>query len=169
MAAKKRKKSTSSVLNALTQKKKDIFLKSLAENGVVRYACEDADTTQVTAYAHRKTDPIFAAAWAEAVDGAVQRLEQEAFRRAADGVEEPVFYKGFECGKIRKYSDVLLMFLLKANRPEKYRDRFDVNVSGNVNHNHRLDMSALSDKDLAALENLTDKARVIDSTAERVA
>ena len=49
--------------------------------------------------------------------------EDEAVRRAHDGVDEPVFYQGKACGVVRKYSDTLLIFLLKGRRPEKYRDR----------------------------------------------
>ena len=162
-------KTTSPTLGALTTKKKNTFLAALAKNGVVSYACEAADTTNVTAYSHRKKDPVFAAAWAEALEGAIQRLEQEAFRRAVDGVEEPVFHKGVICGRIKKYSDTLLIFLMKANRPEKYRDRFDVNISGTVKHKHQLDLSTLKEGDLQLLEKLMGKARIIDSTAERVA
>ena len=33
-----------------------------------------------------------------------------------------MFYKGQQCGTWRTYSDALAMFLLKAHRPEKYRD-----------------------------------------------
>lgn len=33
---------------------------------------------------------------------------------------------------VKEYSDGLAMFLLKAHRPDKYRDRSDVNVSGQI-------------------------------------
>ena len=59
-------------------------------------------------------------------------LEDEAHRRAFDGTEEPVFHQGQECGSVRKYSDTLAIFLLKAHAPEKYRERQDVNVNGNM-------------------------------------
>ena len=70
----------------------------------------------------------------------MDRLEAEARRRAIEGIEKPVFYKGKMCYRdevdpatgerrgtgepllIRKSSDVLLMFLLKGARPEKYRE-----------------------------------------------
>ncbi len=50
-------------------------------------------------------------------------LEDEAIRRARDGVTIPVFYAGKEVGAIRRPSDTLLMFLLRAHRPERYRER----------------------------------------------
>ena len=59
-------------------------------------------------------------------------LEAEARRRTAIGVDEPVFYQGQVVGHIRKYSDNLLMFLLKAHWPEKFRENvsIDQRVSG---------------------------------------
>ena len=58
----------------------------------------------------------------EATELGTAALEDEAVRRAYHGVEEPVFYKGVQCGSITKYSDKLLIFLLKARDPAKYRD-----------------------------------------------
>ena len=51
-----------------------------------------------------------------------EALEYEAVRRAYHGVAEPVFYNGVQCGSVTKYSDKLLMFLLKARNPAKYRE-----------------------------------------------
>ena len=49
--------------------------------------------------------------------------EVEARRRAVEGVEEPVgWFQGTPGGTVRKYSDTLLIFLLKGARPHKYRD-----------------------------------------------
>jgi hypothetical protein len=33
-----------------------------------------------------------------------------------------VYYQGAQCGTIREYSDTLLIFLLKAKRPEEFRE-----------------------------------------------
>lgn len=96
------------------------FLKHLAENGVVGYAVKAAGVSRWAAYERRQRDAEFAKQWEQALESATDRLEQEAVRRAVDGVDEPVFYLGEECGKIRKYSDTLLIFLLKANR-DKFR------------------------------------------------
>ena len=49
-------------------------------------------------------------------------MEREAYRRAVKGVEKPVYRGGQLVGTIREYSDSLLMFLLRARRPELYRD-----------------------------------------------
>ena len=56
-------------------------------------------------YRRRARNPEFSAKWGEAVDQAVELLEAEARRRAAVGVEEPVYYQGAVVGHVRKYSD----------------------------------------------------------------
>jgi hypothetical protein len=37
-----------------------------------------------------------------------------------------VFHQGREIGAIREYSDTLLVFMLKARRPAKFRDNYVV-------------------------------------------
>ena len=56
------------------------------------------------------------------------------------------WYKGQPGGYVREYSDLLLMFRLKALRPEKYRERVD--VRGVLAH---LDISRLPDELVARL------------------
>ncbi len=99
------------------------FLEALSQTGNVREACKMASVTRQMAYTTRKSDPDFAKDWQEALESAADVLEREAWRRANDGTDKPVFYKGEECGKIREYSDLLLMFLLKGIRPEKFREK----------------------------------------------
>jgi hypothetical protein len=60
----------------------------------------------------------------------VTALEDEAHRRAFDGTLEPVFHQGDECGTVRKYSDTLAIFLLKAHAPDKYRESSRMELTG---------------------------------------
>jgi hypothetical protein len=60
--------------------------------------------------------------------------EDEADRRAVEGVKKPVFYKGVECGFVREFSDQLLTVQLKAGNPAKYADHKNVRHSGAVLH-----------------------------------
>jgi hypothetical protein len=83
----------------------------------------------------------------------VPTLESEARRRAVDGVDEPVFHKGRICGTVRKYSDALLMFLLRGNAPEKYKE--GVTVGGN-GAQIIINMESLPD-------NPTDRRNLIDA------
>ncbi len=109
-----------------------VFLRWLRKKGNVTGACDKAKITRSWAYEVRESDPAFAAAWDEALQEATERLEMEARRRAHDGVLEPVFQGGMQVGSVRKYSDTLLIFLLKAHAPEKYRENFKVDHSGKV-------------------------------------
>lgn len=106
-----------------TPKKLAEFLDQLAETGNVLATAELLNLDRRALYRLRKDDPEFAAAWDEAIEQSADALEVEARRRALDGWDEPVFYQGIETGLVRKYSDTLLIFLLKGARPEKYRDR----------------------------------------------
>lgn len=110
------------------------FLAALAETGIVLHAAAAAGIQRNTAYNRRLNDPDFAAAWDEAIEDAADRLEQEARRRAYEGTDEPVFYRGEQCGAIRRYSDRLLEFLLKGMRPHKFRENHSLEHSGNLNH-----------------------------------
>jgi hypothetical protein len=80
-----------------------------------------------THYDWLKADPGYKAAFEAVQDQAAQSLEDEAVRRAYEGVERPVTVAG-KRELVREYSDTLLIFLLKGLRPAKYRERYDVAV-----------------------------------------
>jgi hypothetical protein len=82
-----------------------------------------AGTSRTRVYELRKTDTSIAAAWDEAEDIATDRLEDEARRRAIEGISEPLVSAGKlvrgDDGQpitVRRYSDNLLLVLLKARR-----------------------------------------------------
>lgn len=70
------------------------FLEALTATGVVASACRAAGVATATVYARRRTDADFAAAWDQALEDATDALEQEARRRAVEGIEEPIVHKG---------------------------------------------------------------------------
>lgn len=109
--------------NVLLLKQKELFLESLAQNGNVTQAARVAGWKYPTiAEELRKEDPDFDRAWFDAKRQANDSLVAEARRRAVEGVQEPVFYKGEMIGSVTKYSDKLLETLLKGEMPEKFRD-----------------------------------------------
>jgi len=116
------------------------FLETLAATGNVSSAIAAADVSRTFVYAERQRDQEFAAQWDLALDDATDVLEFEARRRAVEGWEEPVFGSlgqgqgSGEIGTVRKYSDTLLIFLMKGANPEKYRDRADVRHSGEIQY-----------------------------------
>lgn len=116
----------------LTAKKKEAFILALAKTGNVSAACKRAKVSRPTVYRHKREDTTFAELWEEAEDVYVELLEAEADRRAKTGTLKPVFYQGKEVGKVREFSDTLLMFRLKALRPDKYRENSAVQHSGEM-------------------------------------
>ena len=88
------------------------FLAALEDTHLVTEACKAAGIHRSTAYNRRAHDAEFARQWAEIEEASTEALERIAVRRASEG------------------SDVLLIFLLKARRPEVYRDHHRVEHTG---------------------------------------
>lgn len=112
-----------------TDRTRDRFLRWYSQSGNVTYAAKRAGVERSAVYKWQEADDQFAAAFREADLKATEVLEREAWRRANDGVAEPVYQHGKLVGTIQRYSDNLLMFLLRARAPERYRDRVDVSVA----------------------------------------
>lgn len=108
----------------------DAFITALQKTGNVSAACRKAKKSRKTVYELRNEATDFAELWDSALEVATDSLELEARRRAATGTLEPVYYQGKKVGAMRRYSDTLLIFLLKAHRPEKFRDNIDVTSGG---------------------------------------
>jgi len=122
-----------------TPEKAEAFFAALAETANVSKACAAIAVSRRTAYNWREADPGFAAGWDRAMKAAVLGLEDEAHRRAFEGLDKPVFYQGEECGTVREYSDTLAIFLLKAHNPEKYRENSKVELEANIRVNDMTD------------------------------
>ena len=101
------------------------FLRALAEQGNVTAAAKAAGVDPMTVRNRRKTDETFAAVYDVALEAAADALEAEAWRRGKEGVERPVTVAQ-QAVIIREYSDTLLLALLRAHRPEKFRERHEV-------------------------------------------
>jgi hypothetical protein len=71
----------------------------------VAAACKTTGIARKTVYKWKQRDAQFAQDWDEAIDDGTDGLEDIALERA------------------KKSSDRLLIFLLKARRPAKYRDQ----------------------------------------------
>ena len=78
----------------------------------------EADISKKTHYNWLNADAAHAAEYAEVAEDVTQTLEHEARCLESEGWEDPVYYKGKVVGHVRKFSDVLLIFLLKARRPD---------------------------------------------------
>ncbi len=128
------------------------FLASLRKIPNVSLACVNAGISRVAAYAWRDDDEKFAAAWEDALSVAVGYLEEEARRRAVEGVQRVRFHKdGAVAEAWTEYSDTLLLRLLAAHHP-KYR-RVDIGVDpGNLREGFTTWMDLLEGSQRAALD-----------------
>jgi transposase-like protein len=106
-----------------TEENKEIVLAMLANGATYAAAAAAIGAHRRTIMKWSDNDEEFAGRWSDAVEEGIDRLEQEAIRRARDGVKRPVFYMGQVVGYIQEYSDSLLKFLLEAKRPAVYRAR----------------------------------------------
>lgn len=115
----------------VNDKKKDQFLNNFIEvGGNIGQAAKRTGITRQTHYDWMHNDARYASAFTEKVKPiALSVLEDEALRRAT-GYQEDVYYKGEKVGTITKYSDKLMETLLRANAPDKYRDRSETKVVG---------------------------------------
>lgn len=81
-----------------------IFLQQLASSPNISLACRTAKVSRVTAHSYKESDAAFGSLWEDVLAGAVDNLEAKTFKHAENGDAQ------------------LAMFLLKAHRPDKYRE-----------------------------------------------
>lgn len=113
-----------------TKKRKKEFLLKLEETASITRACKLSKVPRRTVYDWIDADEDFVIALDRSKKIAVYALEDEAVRRGFEGTVKPVFQGGKEVGKIREYSDTLLAMLMKGGMPDKYKDRFSGELSG---------------------------------------
>jgi hypothetical protein len=106
----------------ITKRRQELFLAELRKHGNVTRAAETVQKTRGAMYWLKEHRPEFSAAWDETIEAFMDGVESEALRRAAVGVQRPIFYKGEKVGEITEYSDRLMEFLLDRRRyPSKTR------------------------------------------------
>lgn len=117
-----------------TSHQKKAFLEHFRGMGNITAACRALGLERRNVYNWQEHDATFAHAFRQAEIEATETLEAEAFRRAHDGLKRLRFdrrglpLKDPESGGYYtelEYSDTLLIFLLKARAPEKYREKYD--------------------------------------------
>ena len=106
-----------------------VFIERLKATGNVTLATSGAGVGRGHAYRTRNRSKAFRLLWDDALEQAVDLLDGEA-RRRATGIKRDVWYAGEKVGTENVYSDSLLMFLLRAHRPNLYRDNVKVEHSG---------------------------------------
>jgi len=100
------------------------FIAALADTGCVEHAARAVGMSERSCYRLRRAPGAenFAAAWDAALQQAARGLLDLAFDRAIHGSDEPVFNpEGRRVGRRMRQNDRLLMFLLRAYMPERFR------------------------------------------------
>ena len=159
------------------------FLAAFAVSCSVEKAARWANIHRQTHYDWLAKDPSYPARFKEAQERAGRTLEDEAVRRAKDGIAKPALHKGRQVyvdGEPlyeHQYSDSLLMFLLRAYDREKFGDRqvvelkledWDGNIDRLSDESLRLLLAKLEEKLAIAEAAALPPAQVIDGECERV-
>ncbi len=105
--------------------KRELFLEELSCSGNITKACEKSGLERAFAYRLKEKDDVFGERWDRAKELGVEALEDEARRRAMDGV-----VRSTKHGIHREFSDTLTIFLLKAAKPEIYSERIRNEITG---------------------------------------
>ena len=106
----------------IVHSQKRSLLLAYVEYGRLRAACRSVNVPHQLHYYWKRTDPDYAAAFAEAQQMAGELLEEEAMRRGL-GWEETHYTAGGTPYTVTKHSDTLLIFLMKGAMPHKYGEK----------------------------------------------
>jgi len=124
-------------INDIQHVKKRRFLKAYAEEGSITAAAKRVKIDRTSHYHWMNADDekereAYRAAFEYCHNIAADLLEEEARRRAVEGVETDIISRvtGERLGTETKYSDTLLIFLLKGNKPEKFKERSELSGPG---------------------------------------
>lgn len=96
----------------------------------IRRSCDAVGVSRSTVRTWCEQHPDFQEAFRDAVEDGIDVYEDEAVRRAVEGVSEPVFHAGVVVGDKQRYSDGLLETLLAGNRA-KYGRGASISVTNN--------------------------------------
>lgn len=111
-------------------RRREIILETLSQGYSAQTAANRAGVSRRLIFMWMEKDADFKAQCHEAMESGIDLMEDEALRRATQGVQKPIYQQGMLVGYVTEYSDKLLEMNLKARRPGKYRERVDVNQTG---------------------------------------
>lgn len=136
---------------------KTAFLAAFRKLGTVACAARAAGTARASHYEWLRDDAEYAAAFEQANEEFIESLEAAVIESATRGIEEPVIHLGHLCFEplrdengqlvrdaegnpqyskqpltVRKRSDVAAFFLLKAKRPNIYREHQTIEHTGSI-------------------------------------
>lgn len=124
----------------------DLFLEGVSRSNSITKVCAELNLSRVVVYAMKAQDSVFKQRLFDAQTIGVDAWEDEAARRAFDGVERKVFHQGVQIDTIKEYSDSLAIAMLRGAKPERYalQTRNETVVGGSLGIN----LETLSDAEL---------------------
>ncbi|MEM7780497.1 MAG: hypothetical protein AAF697_08925, partial [Pseudomonadota bacterium] len=114
--------------NSITPDLQRAFIAELAATGIVQQAARHIGKSLEALYKLRQRAGAegFRAAWQQAVDRGVSRVEDSALARAIEGEERMVVSAGKVVGTEIRHNEALVMFFLKNRRAERYDRTADI-------------------------------------------
>lgn len=151
------------------REKRSRFLNVLSKVGSLKKAAAQVKLTPRALRLAREEYPDFKRNWQMALDIYHEFEAEETIRhRALDGTLKAVYYQGVKVGYERVYDSGLTQFWYKANMRDKYGDKSEVSITGNINHGVAMLPSRATDLDAwekqAAKTLEIQKANMIDIT-----
>jgi hypothetical protein len=146
-----------------SEAKRREFLRVLGEGGCVTEACRHVGLSTTSAYRHRRQVPAFDRGWGRALAKAKGVLVKEARRRAIDGWEEEIWWRGEIVGVRRRWSDKLLIELMRVCERREARELIAIDTGEFETAAEPERESAMSDIDINLM--LNDR---LDKLAERL-
>ncbi len=132
---------------------KNKWLNEFIQRGSIAATCKARKISRQTFYDWTKQDTEFKRVFEdEARPMTTTLLEDEAYRRAMQGVPKGIYYKGCKIATEKEYSDTLLVMLLRANCPQRYKNFVDTTVNGSMNIN-----------DVSLTDKLAERMRKADA------
>jgi hypothetical protein len=118
-----------------TRVTKAAFIAAFAACGRITLASASVGIDRTTHYVWYGEDEAYRKEFNDVRGKVADMLEDEAIRRAVEGVERPLIgtvgkHQSGVIGYVREYSDRLLELLLKGNRPERYKERREITGTG---------------------------------------
>lgn len=133
--------------NRQTLDKQRALIAAYAVCPSIKAAAAAAGVARTKHYNWLESDEAYRNAFAKGHESIAQGLEYEAVRRAVEGVESPMYYRGKPVKTAGRrgrqvyeveYSDTLLLALLKRFMPAQYRERTVTEVTGSIDLVERL-------------------------------
>jgi hypothetical protein len=113
----------------MTEQQQEIFLSTYRKTGALQKSCSAAGITKrsLEAFTNSIKGEDFADAFQNALEEWQETIEAEISRRAIEGVDKGVYFKGVLMDTEKEYSDSLLIKMAESTIP-KYSKKLEIDM-----------------------------------------